>query len=112
MSYLYEDVEREHLAGAGIEPLWAGTITDTAIAVTDLLHVKLPGQDDATLFGPCRWPTRVAELIIDVSQSPEVAKIFTVAQLVYPQAGDHCLVAFDEQQRPWIVSWYPAAWGI
>jgi hypothetical protein len=68
-----------------IPRIWDGIILETATAQSDQLTVALPGADKQQhIHGPCPFMPRGQAL---------------------PQAGDQCLVAFDDDDDPWIIAW-------
>ena len=109
VSALYEEIQRGRGArDQSLDGLYAGTIADTAATVDQQVHVLLDAFDPALQFGPCRWMPRLEPVTINVAQGVEAADNFIVAQAVLPARGDRCLVGFDDQQIPWIISWGPA----
>lgn len=94
-----------------VEPLtggpYAGKIATTATVVSDRVMVTLDSFEAPYQFGPCYWQPRVRLQTIDVAQGAEAADPFVVTQLVLPARGNKCLVAFDENEQPWILVWSP-----
>lgn len=67
---------------------WSGKIAENAEDADDRIYVIIPGADGSQhRHGPCSFDPRGEQL---------------------PEKGDDCLVVFDEDGDPWIVSWTPA----
>lgn len=109
MSSLYEELLRSNATrdASFADSFYAGTIAETAATVDQKLQVLLNGWDTALRIGPARWQPRVSPQTINVAQGSEATDDFTVATVVLPSRGDTCLVGFDDQQRPWILVWWP-----
>jgi hypothetical protein len=73
-------------AGAMLN-LWQGRIIANATDFADELDIVIDDIDPTIKFDGCRWMARNS---IDL-----------------PQSGDICLVAFDNNNRPWVVVWWP-----
>ncbi len=98
----------EHLRGRDQEPAaWDGTIAEGAAAVTDLVYVLIPAFAPDLQIGPCRWSPRVWPETVNLAEPGETARNVDLAEVVYPQRGDSCLVVFSEAQAPWVVEWWP-----
>ena len=68
--------------------VWAGKIAENAESADDRIYVIIPGADGSQhRHGPCGFDPRGVQL---------------------PEKGDDCLIVFDEDGDPWIVSWTPA----
>lgn len=69
----------------GADKLCKGTTVNTPASSSDKLFVKIPSFGDAMPpFGPCDWTPHGTAL---------------------PPAGTRCLVAFDEDNIPWVIQW-------
>lgn len=55
--------------------------------------VHLDGTAEGAEDGPCPWSPRVSAL----------------GGLQMPEKGDRCIVVISNDQRPWIVGWWPHA---
>lgn len=64
-----------------------GIIAKAPVDFTALVPVILPDFDPTLQWGPCPWQSRDAVSL--------------------PAAGDPCLVVFDNQRRPWVITWWP-----
>lgn len=67
---------------------YKGRIAEDAAAADDEVTVIVPNYSGEHRHGPCRFP-------------------LSNGAGVLPVRGDDCLVAFDEDEDPWIVVWYP-----
>lgn len=67
--------------------LWQGVISRTVSGMASGAYVILPGIDNNIELGPANWPA--------------------INDYQMPQLADECLVAFDNNMRPWIVNWWP-----
>lgn len=86
---LYDDQER--LAPMG--RIWNARLSRSVTDMTDPVYVIVPDFDETLELGPCRW-----------LQLPG-----TLAR------GDECLLVFDNDRAPWIVSWdleEPLDWAV
>jgi hypothetical protein len=66
---------------------WEGIIANQPTDLSKLVTVTIPGIDDSIRWTKLRWQSR---------NSTDV-----------PQRGDKCLVIFDDNDRPWVVAWWP-----
>ena len=73
-------------ASESLDGVWSGIVASDAQGLADEVEVLLDSFDNVHRFGPCIWPARGTAL---------------------PQRGDLCKVMFDEEQRPFIVVWWP-----
>jgi microcystin-dependent protein len=73
-------------ASEALDGAWSGTIASGATSAGDEVEVLLDGFDDKHRFGPCKWFARGS---------------------VLPERGNECLVIFNEEQVPFVVSWWP-----
>ena len=84
MSNIAEDFPpREALA-----TVWRGTIAKAPSGDYGTVEVLIEAFDNTHRFGPARWGPRDA--------------------LGLPERGDPCIVVFDEQDRPYVIGWWPA----
>jgi hypothetical protein len=70
-----------------IAQIWSARIAKTLTDFADRAEVVIPGLDDNIRWKDCRWQARNT---ID-----------------FPQRGDECLVAIDENNEVWVVVWWP-----
>jgi len=66
----------------------AGIIITSPATLSEKVWVVLPTYDSQYKWGPCAWMPRGSTLAL-------------------PQAGDRCLVIFDETKTPWVTAWWP-----
>lgn len=98
---------------AAIQGLWEGTIATTPATVDEKVLVTLNPQNLPDGFspdfqwGPCVWQPRLEPATVDVSESGEAAHLIDVPKLLLPKRGDGCLIGFDENDRAWVLSWWP-----
>jgi len=74
----------------GREPMartWAGKVAIAPTSPSGRIWVVLPDLDPHIRVGPCRWQTR--------------------NDTDLPARGDDCLVIFDNDREPWVVTWWP-----
>lgn len=86
MTQLYEDTAQSVVLGK----IWKGKIANTISGATQKLFVTIPDLDptgDDLRVGPCEW---------DSNDS-----------VTFPQRGQDCLVIFDNDLLPWVISWSP-----
>lgn len=69
--------------------LWFAKIASTPSDFASRVAVTIPGIDPAIGWHNCRWQARN-----DVD---------------LPQRGYDCLVAFDDNNEVWVISWWPFA---
>lgn len=67
--------------------LWRGVINSNPNDLSIKVDVILPDLDKNLNLVGCRWQARDA--------------------LSLPTIGDECLVAFDNNNEPWIIGWWP-----
>lgn len=67
--------------------VYTGMIAEDANDFDDAIDVVVKDYSDKFRHGPCRFPRCNGATL--------------------PLRGDDCLVAFDENDDPWIVVWYP-----
>jgi hypothetical protein len=107
-SYVFDSLlaARDRTPGAEV---WRGTIARTATfnTVNVRLPVVIPAWANSELPVECRWQPRVEPVEVDVSEGSEAAHVVELCHVVYPQKGDSCLVAFDENNEPWIIHYSP-----
>jgi hypothetical protein len=85
MSHMIEDYpQRESLS-----TVWRGRIAREPEDELDSVDVLLDGFDATHRFGPARFVPR---------NDPGGL----------PSRGDICIVVFDEQNRPYVIGWWPA----
>lgn len=65
--------------------MWYGLFAEDVPSLSYKPKVILPDMDEHQTWGPCRWQKNGR---------------------VLPQKGDECLVAVDNLNHPWIVSWW------
>ena len=83
MEYLAEDFPpRESLS-----TVWRGTIAKPPSDAYGTVEVLIDAFDKTHRFGPCRWGPR--------------------DEAGLPERGDICIVVFDEQNRPYVIGWWP-----
>lgn len=70
--------------------LFEATFVDDVASHQDEARVLITSFDSAATFGPCPWPSR-----------------HDGAGLVLPARGDRALVAFSDDNQPWVVAWWP-----
>lgn len=71
-------------------------INTTPATVDDEVMVTIEGIDGGLHeFGPCRWSPR---------KGPTYGE-----WIVLPQKGDEAIVMFTDQQKAWIVEWWPVS---
>lgn len=70
------------------ERTWYGYFAQDVVSPDDLATIIVPDYDEKIHWTNCFWQTRDATTL--------------------PNAGDECLVAFDNRNQPWIISWHPA----
>lgn len=81
---VYQSLERD----GGLRGIWAGTIASDPADLDERVMVTLTEVGDGQLqLGPCRWQARDATSL--------------------PARGDWCLVAFDQNEEPTVVTWWP-----
>jgi hypothetical protein len=86
MSHIFEDLpQRESLATC-----WRGTIARAPSDELDTVDVLIDAFDATHRHGPARWGPRN-----DTGGLPD--------------RGDVCIVVFDEQDRPYVIGWWPDA---
>lgn len=107
MSYIQEQLDREDAAQPLIEGLWAGLIAETAATLDEQVPVRLLNWDPGLQIGPCRWMPRLTTVSVNVAEGIEDPHMINIAQALLPTRDDECLVAFDDNQVPWIVCWWP-----
>lgn len=73
--------------------LFAGVVLDTAGDDLDEVRVRLDVDRDQYV-GPMGFTARVTM----TGDPPELA-------WALPEAGDECLVGFDEKGKPWLLDW-------
>ena len=69
-----------------LDGVWTGTIAVGAEGAGDEVEVLLDSFDNVHKFGPCKWFYRGG---------------------VLPERGNECLVVFNEEQVPFVISWWP-----
>lgn len=70
--------------------LFEATFFADVAAVDQPAYLVVPAFDTQQRFGPAPWPTR---------SDP--------GGLVLPSRGDRALVAFGDNDDPWVVMWWP-----
>lgn len=66
---------------------WSAVIADTLTDFADLASVIIPGLDPSIKWKNCKWQSRNS---VDL-----------------PQAGNKCLIMFDDNNDIWVVVWWP-----
>lgn len=82
----------------------AGTVLDTATAVDDLVRVRL-NVDTDQYVGPMSFMPKPAAGTVSFATWDDLLAGVTTGGWLLPQAGDLGLVAFDDESRPWLISW-------
>lgn len=103
MSSLYDDLPRRQ----PMARVWRGIIASVPPTVESLVSVILPDMSSELIFEDVRWSPRYEVAPIDVSGPGDPELLIDVPQLLLPGAGDLCLVVFDNNRSPWIVTWWP-----
>src|SRR5262245_36710068 len=67
--------------------IWKGIVAEPPINFQARMGVILPDMNDELVFENIRWQAR--------------------DNMTPPQAGDECLVLFDNNREPWVVTWWP-----
>lgn len=81
------DIKSDLPARLGLNVPWAAEIATTPTDESDTLMVVIPDFHPRYQWGPCYWQHR--------------------GGVSLPTRGDKCLVIFDNNRRPWVVSWWP-----
>jgi hypothetical protein len=66
---------------------WRGVISSPPVDFADRVSIRIPEMNDNLVFDDIRWMSRDSTML--------------------PQAGDTCLVIFDNDREPWVVAWWP-----
>lgn len=86
---MFEDTLIPSVPERGQDRPMAATILNTPAADGDDVYVTIPGVDDEEARqGPCFYSPRGAAL---------------------PSAGDTAVVVFDDENKIWIIGWWPYA---
>ena len=75
-------------ARQGISKIWKGIIAQPPLNFRATCSVIIPDMNPNLAFENVRWQARDT--------------------MSLPEDGDSCVVAFDNNQEPWIVTWWPA----
>jgi hypothetical protein len=102
--FLFDALERQRDDTPGAD-IWRGNVADTVTAVTDRLMVIIPDFAGDLQFGPCRWTPRLEPVTVNLAEPGETARNTILAHIIYPQKGDDCLVAFDQNSEPWVIAY-------
>lgn len=78
-----DDFPREE----SLSTVWRGTIAKAPVDEYGTVEVLIDAYDGVHRFGPCRWGPRDPNGL--------------------PERGDTCIVVFDEQNRPYVIGWWP-----
>lgn len=71
-----------------------GVFATTLVSVLDPAFVTLPSVDTGLVqHGPAAWIPRIND----------------AGDPVYPEAGNICLLVFDDDDQPWVAVWWPAS---
>lgn len=102
--YLSDILEEQRERTPGAE-IWRGQIAKTMSTVEAKVPVTIPAYAPALqLPVKCRWQPRVFPLMINDSGID--AEDILICRIIWPQRGDPCLVAFDENEDPWVVLYW------
>jgi hypothetical protein len=74
--------------GESLSTVWRGTIAKAPTDEYGTVEVLLDAFDNKQRFGPAKWGPR--------------------DEAGLPERGDPCIVVFDEQNRPYVIGWWPA----
>lgn len=83
MSYQFDELPDSPPTMIG----WSGKIAKNVLHMGDTCEVTIPGLDPNIRWKGCYWQSRNS---IDL-----------------PQRGDKCYVLFDDNNKPWVVTWWP-----
>lgn len=86
MSYLADEATDQSIGT--FRTIWHGLIASTPTDNRDLADVIIPALDSTLRWRNCMWPTR--------------------SDSATPARGDECLVAMDDDDRMWVINWWPA----
>jgi hypothetical protein len=84
MSNIYQDLP----SSAQLPTIWKGVVTQPPINFQARMHVSVPDMNQDLNFENIRWQAR--------------------DNMSLPEAGDECLVLFDNNREPWVPVWWPA----
>lgn len=77
--------------GFGEPTVYIARILDTPVTVSDRVRVVIPEFSEEADWDPAPWTPRVDD----------------AGAAVLPSAGDTAIVAFDTEDNPWIIAWWP-----
>jgi hypothetical protein len=115
VSNLFHDVGERNKLGR----VWQARISRDVATWTARAYFVIPALDDTLELGPSRWQTRSAPLSeVSPTSVSAINSAITVSDLKIavaaaferiklPKKGDSCLVIFDNDMEPWIISWWP-----
>lgn len=72
--------------------LLQGTVASNPVDVDDPAYVVVPSRSPIHRWGPAPYSPRIEP---------------GGATYAIPSRGDRCLVAFDDEDQPWIIEWWP-----
>lgn len=68
-----------------MQRIWSAIIVEAPASLTDSLKVTIPDLHPDLVVSDVRWNSTTS----------------------LPQAGDECLIIFDNDRAPWVVAWWP-----
>jgi hypothetical protein len=89
--------------------VWEGYFAVAPPAIDARAFVIIPGLSDDLVFENARWEPRFVEVVINLAEAPEPARLINFLELKMPVRGNRCLVVFDNDRAPWVVVWWPYA---
>ena len=86
MSYLSDEATDQSIGT--FRTVWHGLIASTPVDNRHLVDIIIPALDSSLRWRNCMWPTR--------------------SDAATPARGDKCLIAMDDEDRMWVINWWPA----
>lgn len=114
-SQLYDDARR---LASPMSRIWRGVFNSSHVDHADqkkLAKVIMLDVAKTLVISGVPWAPRVTELEINLAEPAygaplepvEPERLLKVAIAEWPRAGNSCLIAFDNQRQPWVVTWWP-----